>query len=269
MGRVVCERESIKGDFQSYVDYRFLVINNRHSALMYFFHYNHGLNSNKWAYFNRESSNCLKVYIFGRCKLRGIIWYIIHANQMKIWPHLTFEWPFVNISITIHPTYSKLYIFVILITSRVIWYTWKVIWSILKFWPLFDLCVTPTGKGQIVQNFVQIFSDLQRPQNHQYLIRKNGTWVLLSLQSSLWPIISCSLKTKHNLEVRQTIHFWNPFHKANNLTLFSEKLEHVSFFKPCRTLKVNGGHLGNATIFGRSEICWLCFVNTPHQISHF
>ena len=39
-----------EGDLQSYVDYRFLVINNRHSTLEYFFHYNHGLNSNKWAY---------------------------------------------------------------------------------------------------------------------------------------------------------------------------------------------------------------------------
>ena len=49
-------------------------------------------------------------------KLRGIILYIIHANRMllKIWPHLTFGWPFVNISLTIHPTHSKLYIFVIL-----------------------------------------------------------------------------------------------------------------------------------------------------------
>ena len=34
------------GDLQSYVDYRFLVIDNRHSALEYFFHYNNGLNSN-------------------------------------------------------------------------------------------------------------------------------------------------------------------------------------------------------------------------------
>ena len=97
------------GDLQSYVDYRFLVINNRHSALEYFFHYNHGLNSNKWAYFKSDSSNSLKIYIFGMCKLRGIIWYIIHANRMllKIWPHLTFGWPFVNISITIHPTQKK------------------------------------------------------------------------------------------------------------------------------------------------------------------
>ena len=30
---------------------------------------------------------------------------------LKIWPHLTFGWPFVNISLTIHPTHSKLYIF--------------------------------------------------------------------------------------------------------------------------------------------------------------
>ena len=83
------------------------------------------------------------------CELREIIWYIIHANRMllKIWPHLTFGWLFVDISLTIHPTHSKLYIFVILIISRVIWYTWKAIWSILKFRPPLDLCVTPTGKG--------------------------------------------------------------------------------------------------------------------------
>ena len=103
-----------------------------------------------------------KVYIFGMCKPRGIFWYIIYANWMllKIWPHLTFRWPFANISLTIHSTHSKLYIFVIPITSRVIWYTWKVIWSILKFlthltfaWPLL-------GRVQIFQNFVKIFSDL-------------------------------------------------------------------------------------------------------------
>ena len=74
--------------------------------------YNQGLDSNKWAYFKSESSNSLKEYIFGMCKLRGIFWYVIYANWMlKIWPHLTFEWPFVNISLTIHPIHSKLYIF--------------------------------------------------------------------------------------------------------------------------------------------------------------
>ena len=93
------------------MDYQFLVLNNRHSALEYFIHYNHGLDSNKWAYFKSESSNSLKVYIFGICKLRGVICYIIHANQilLKIWPHLTFGWSFVNISLTIHPTHRKLY----------------------------------------------------------------------------------------------------------------------------------------------------------------
>ena len=140
----------------SLIFHRFL---SRHSTLEYFFHYNHGLNSNKWAYFKIESSNNLKVYIFGMCKLRGKIWYFIHANRMllEIWPHLTFGWPFVNISLTMHPTHCKLYTFVILITSRVIWYTWKVIWK-------FDPHLTPSwpllGRGQIVQNFVKIFSDL-------------------------------------------------------------------------------------------------------------
>ena len=94
-----------------YVDYRFLVINSCHSVVLeYFFHYNHDLNSNKWTYFKSESSNSLKVYIFGMCKLRGKIWCIIHTNWMllKNRPHLTFGWPFVNISQTIHPMHRKL-----------------------------------------------------------------------------------------------------------------------------------------------------------------
>ena len=115
------------------------------------------------------------------CKLRGIIWYIFHANRMllKIWPHLTFGWPFVNISLTIHPTHNKLYIFVILITARVMWYTWKVIWSILKFWPLLDLCVTRTGKGpnrsKFCQNIFWPITTLKQSITH---FRQNGTWVL-------------------------------------------------------------------------------------------
>ena len=175
--------------FQGHVNYRFSVINNCHYALEYFFHYNKGLNSNKWAYFKSESSNGLKVYIFGMCKLRRIFWYVIYANWMllKIWPHLTFGWPFVNISLTIHPTHSKLYIFVILITSRVIWYTWKVIWSILKFWPLLDLCVTPTGKGPNRLKFCQnIFWPITTSKPSITHFRQNGTWVLLPLQLQLW-----------------------------------------------------------------------------------
>ena len=170
------------------MDYRFLVINNRHCALEYFFHYNHNPNLNKWAYFKSKSSNSLKVYIFGMCKLRGIIWYIIHANRMllKIWPHLTFGWPFVNITLTIHPTHSKLYIFVIPMTSRVIWYTWKVIWSILKFWPPLDPCVTPTGKGPNRPKFCQnIFWPVTTSELSITHFRQNGTWVLLPLQSSI------------------------------------------------------------------------------------
>ena len=112
------------------------------------------------------------IYIFGMCKLRGIFWYIIYANRMmlKIWTHLTFGWPFVNISLTIHPTHNKLYIFVILIASRVIWYTWKVIWRILKFWPLLDLCVTPTGKGPNRPKFCQNIFWPITTSNHQQLI---------------------------------------------------------------------------------------------------
>ena len=115
------------------------------------------------------------------CKLRRIFWYVIYANWMllKIWPHLTFGWPFVNISLTIHPTHSKLYIFVILTTSRVIWYTWKVIWSILKYWPPLDPCVTPTGKGpnrlKLCRN---IFWPIMTSKPSITHFRQNGTWVL-------------------------------------------------------------------------------------------
>ena len=166
------------------MDYWFLVINNRHSAHEYFFHYNRGLNPNKWVYFKSESSKSLKVYIFEMCKPRGIIWYIIHANRtlLKIWPHLTFGWPFANISQTIHPTHSKLYIFAILITSRVIWYTWKVIWSILKFWSHLTYALTPTGKGPNRPKFCQkIFWPLTTSKPSITHFRQNGTWVLLPL----------------------------------------------------------------------------------------
>ena len=117
------------------------------------------------------------------CTLRGIIWYIIHANRMllKIWPHLTFGWPSVNISLAIHPTHSKPYIFVILITSRVIWYTWKVIWNILKIWPPLAPFVTLTGKGPNRPKFCQnIFWPITTSKPSITHFRQNGTWVLLS-----------------------------------------------------------------------------------------
>ena len=119
------------------------------------------------------------------CKLRGIIWYIIHANRMllKIWTHLTFGWPFVNIFLTMHPTHSKLYIFVILIASRIIWYTWKVIWSIFKIWPH----LTRTGKGpnrpKFCQNIFWPITILKPSITH---FRQNGTWVLLPLHLHLY-----------------------------------------------------------------------------------
>ena len=115
------------------------------------------------------------------CKLRGIIWYIIHSNWLllKFWPHFTFGWPFVNISLSIHPTHSKLYTFVILIiTSRVIWYTWKVIWSILKSWPPLVFCVTPTGKGPNRPKFCQnIFWPITTSNPSITHFRQNGSRV--------------------------------------------------------------------------------------------
>ena len=114
----------------------------------------------------------------------NLIYHSCKSDAVENLTHLTFGWSFVNISHTIHPTQSKLYIFVILITSRVIWYAWKVIWSILKFWPPLDLCVTPTGRGQIVQNFVKIYIfwpiTTSKPSITHF--RQNGTWVLLPLQ---------------------------------------------------------------------------------------
>ena len=93
-------------------------------------------------------------------------------------------------------------------------------------------------------------------------------WPHVQIWNDLWPIILCNLKTKHRrciklyifgiLMTRQTI--WH---------YFSEKSEHTSIFDPCGTLKVNGSHLGNATICGISEKCCLCFVYTLYQISYF
>ena len=117
----------------------------------------------------------------------NLIYHLSNWMLLKIWPHLTFGWPFVNISLTIHPTHSKLYIFVILITPRVIWYIWKVIWSILEFWSPLDLCVTPTGKGpnrqKSCQNIFWLMTTSKPLITH---FRKNGTWVglLLPLQCS-------------------------------------------------------------------------------------
>ena len=72
-------------------------------------------------------------------------------------------------------------------TSRVIWYTWKVIWSILKFWPPLDPCVTPTGKGPNCPKFCQnIFWPITTTKLSITHFRQNGTWVLLPLQSSLF-----------------------------------------------------------------------------------
>ena len=141
-------------------------------------------------YYSKTASVYLKL------KITLLLCIIDHSNStdmttnrmlLKIWPHLTFGWPFVNISLTIHPTHNKLYIFVILITSRVIWYTWKVIWSILKIWPLFDPCTTHTGKGpnrsKFCQNIFWPITTSKPPITH---FRQNGTWVLLPLQSSNW-----------------------------------------------------------------------------------
>ena len=129
------------------------------------------------------------------CKLREMIWYIICANRMllKNWPHLTFKWPFVNISLTIPPTHSKLYIFVILITSRTIWYTWKVIWSILKFWPLLELCVTPTGKGakssEILSKYFLTYNDFKSINNSfssKWHLSTSYTTVFKCCCATLW-----------------------------------------------------------------------------------
>ena len=84
--------------------------------------------------------------------------------------------------------YQTIYtcIFVILIASRVIWYTWKVIRSILKIWPPLDPCVTPNGKGpnhpKISQNIFWPITTSKPSITH---FCQNDTWVLLPLQSSI------------------------------------------------------------------------------------
>ena len=93
-------------------------------------------------------------------------------------------------------------------------------------------------------------------------------WSPVQIWNDLWPIILCNLKTKHRrwiklyifglLMTRQTI--WN---------FFSEKLEHISIFDPCGTFKVNGAHLGNATICGISENCSSYILVLLWKVSSF
>ena len=130
-------------------NYWFLVIDNRHSAVKYFFHYNHGLNFKNCNYLKTGCPNWVKAYIFGMYTAWRTIWYFIHVNRtlLKIWPNLTFGWPFTNIFLTIRQRHRKLYIFVILKTYRTIWNTWKHVPSIFEFWPQIHPCVTPTGEG--------------------------------------------------------------------------------------------------------------------------
>ena len=117
----------------------------------------------KWERGRERERGCVGVCVcVCVCNLRGIFWYIVYSNWMllKSWPNLTFGWPFINISITIHVhTHSKLiYIFfVILTTSRVIWYTRNAIWSIMKFWPHLTSAWPLLWRDQIVKNFVKIF----------------------------------------------------------------------------------------------------------------
>ena len=89
---------------------------------------------------------------------RRTIWYFIHVNRtmLKIWPRLTFGWPFANISLTIHQRHSKLYIVVILRTQRAIWHTWKHdVSSVIAIWPRIHPCVKPTWEGAYCPKFCQ------------------------------------------------------------------------------------------------------------------
>ena len=84
--------------------------------------------------------------------------------------------------------------------------------------------------------------------------------------NDLWPTWGYNLILLKNLasKIYESIHFCKPYDKTKNLTLFSEKLEYVSIFDPCLTLKVSGSHLGNATICGISEKCCLCIFLICH-----
>ena len=50
-----------------------LLINYRHYAHEYFFHYNHSLTSKTRNYFKIEWPNNIKVYIFVMCRSKGTI----------------------------------------------------------------------------------------------------------------------------------------------------------------------------------------------------
>ena len=107
---------------------------------------------------------------------------------LKIWPHLTFGWPFVNISLTIHPTHSKLYIFVILITSRVIWYIYErpfeTFWKFNPPWPLRDPYWEGAKSSKILSKYFLTYNDF-KPINNSF----SSKWHL-STSSTTSSIIS-------------------------------------------------------------------------------
>ena len=151
--------------------------------------------------------------------------------------HLTFRWPFVNISLTIHPTHSKLYILAILITSWVIWYTWKVIWSILKIWPPLDPRVTPTGKGHNRPKFCQnIFWPITTSKPSITHFRQNDTWVLLLLHLHFYSNL-ISFTIIEQLWVHFTP-FWVSFYSiSSKVLLFLQSFPlFTRYFFWCRTV---------------------------------
>ena len=52
--------------------------------------------------------------------------------------------------------------------------------------------------------------------------------------------------------MHKTIHLWNPYDKMK-FDIICREITTCLIFDPRRTLKVNGGHLGNARICGISE----------------
>ena len=64
--------------------------------------------------------------------------------------------------------------------------------------------------------------------------------------------------------MHETIHFWNPYDKTNNLTLFSEKSEHVIIFDPHATLKMAATLEIQQYVAYQKMLLMLCFHSLPN-----
>ena len=108
---------------------------------------------------------------------------------LKIWPYLTFGWPFVNISLTINPTHRKLYIYIYFCdpynpTSNLIYMKGhlKQFENLTSTWILRDPYWEGAKSSKMWSKYFLTYNVFKPSTTH---CRQNDTWVLLPLQSSI------------------------------------------------------------------------------------